>query len=164
MLWNVLFLFWKIFPTFLKTFSLSKHFAKSRFLLAVAISSWDVIGLLPLVGSQRCPARVYDKTFQSFGDKTTLSKSFDSSFSQSNVGNFRHVSTSCGLSKRRISAVFSCFDQSLILLAASITRSQTILLLFTPQEESIFLVELLFPWPQSLDESTFVGESIIIFM
>ena len=159
-----LFLFWKIFPTFLKTFSLSKHFAKWRFLLAVAISSWDVIGLLPLVGSQRCPARVYDKTFQSFGDKTTLSKSFDSSFSQSNVGTFRHVSTSCGLSKRRISAVFSCFDQSLILLAASITRSQTILLLFTPQEESIFLVELLFPWPQSLDESTFVGESIIIFM
>ena len=110
-----LFLFWKIFPTFLKTFSLSKHFAKWRFLLAVAISSWDVIGLLPLVGSQRCPERVYDKTFQSFGDKTTLSKSFDSSFSQSNVGTFSHVSTSCGLSKRRISAVFSCFDQSLIL-------------------------------------------------
>ena len=131
LLWNVLFLFWKIFPTFLKTFSLSKHFAKSRFLLAVAISSWDVIGLLPLVGSQRCPARVYDKTFQSFGDKTILSKSFDSSFSQSNVGTFSHVSTSCGLSKRRISAVFSCFDQSLILLAASITRSQTILPLFS---------------------------------
>jgi len=60
--------------------------------LAVAISSWDVIGLLPLVGSQRCPARVYDKTFQSFGDKTTTSKSFGVSFFQSNVGNFRQVS------------------------------------------------------------------------
>ena len=87
---------------------------------------------LPLVGSQCCPTRACNKSFQSFDDKTTLSKSFDSSFSQSNVGTFSHVSTSCGLSKRRISAVFSCFDQSLILLAASITRSQTILPLFTP--------------------------------
>ena len=85
---------------------------------------------LPLVGSQCCPTRACNKSFQSFDDKTTLSKSFDSSFSQSNVGTFSHVSTSCGLSKRRISAVFSCFDQSLILLAASITRSQTILPLF----------------------------------
>ena len=85
---------------------------------------------LPLVGSQCCPARVYDKTFQCFGDKTTLSKSFGVSFSQSNVGTFKQVSTSFGLSKRRIAAVFSCFDQSLILLAASIQRSQTLLLLF----------------------------------
>ena len=82
---------------------------------------------LPLVGSQCCPARVYDKTFQSFGDKTTLSKSFGFSFSQSNVGTFKQVSTSFGLSKRRISAVFSCFGQSLILPAASIQRSQTLL-------------------------------------
>jgi hypothetical protein len=99
--------------------------------LAVAISSWDVIGLFAACRLSMLSARVYDKTFQSFGDKTILSKSFDSSFSQSNVGTFSHVSTSCGLSKRRISAVFSCFDQSLILLAASITRSQTILPLFT---------------------------------
>ena len=102
-----------------------------------------MIGLLPLVGSQRCPARVYDKTFQSFGDKTTLSKSFGVSFSQSNVGTFKQVSTSYGLSKRRISAVFSCFDQSLILLAASITRSQTILPLFNIQNnaDNIGIVE-----------------------
>ena len=80
---------------------------------------------MPLVGSQCCPARVYDKTFQSFGDKTILSKSFGVSFSQSNVGTFKQVSTSFGLSKRRISAVFSCFGQSLILPAASIQRSQT---------------------------------------
>ena len=85
---------------------------------------------MPLVGSQCCPARVNDKTFQSFGDKTTLSKSFGFPFSQSNVGTFKQVPTSFGLSKRRISADFSCFDQSLILPAASIQRSQTLLLLF----------------------------------
>ena len=53
--------------------------------------------------------------FQSFDDKTTMSKSFGVSFSQSNVSTFRQVSSSFGLSKRRISAVFSCFGQILIL-------------------------------------------------
>ena len=128
-----LFLFWKIFPTFLKTFSLSKHFAKWRFLLAVAISSWDVIGLLPLVGSQRCPARVYDKTFQSFGDKTILSKSFGVSFSQSNVGNFRQVSVQLWPFKPPYFRCFQLFWSELDSAGATIQRSQTLLLLFTRQ-------------------------------
>ena len=72
-----------------------------------------------------------------------MSKSFGVSFFQSNVGTFRQVSTSFGLSKRRISVVFSCFDQSLILLAASIQRSQTLLLLFTDSLTHSCLVNLI---------------------
>ena len=86
---------------------------------------------VPLAGSQRCSARVHNILFNLLTIKQQRVSLLGFPFFSQTLVTLDKSLFSFGLSNRRISAVFSCFDQSLILLAASIQRSQTILLLFT---------------------------------
>ena len=70
---------------------------------------------VPLAGSQRCSARVHNILFNLLTIKQQRVSLLGFPFFSQTLVTLDKSLFSFGLSNRRISAVFSCFDQSLIL-------------------------------------------------